>query len=121
VERERLREQRGHAHLGIEGGVQVLEDHLHLGALPAQRGLAEAADLLAAIAHRARGGRLKTQDRATQRGLAAPALPDDAEGLPLRHGQAHAVHRRHVVVRADHAERTAAVEEGLEVADFEER
>ena len=66
---------------GVQRGLRVLEDHLHLAAdrlhLPAT-GLG---DVLAMEADRARGRRQQPHEHADQRRFAAPGLADDPERL----------------------------------------
>lgn len=80
--------------LGIEGGVGVLEDHLHL-ACPGLAGSASGTGRLDGIAVQddaaGRGG-LETGDHAGDRGLARPRLPHHGQRSPGRQGEADVVH-----------------------------
>lgn len=80
--------------LGVEGGVGVLEDHLHL-ACSGLAGSASGAGGLAGLAVQgdtARGRALQAGDHAGDRGLARPRLPHHGQRSSRRQGEADVVH-----------------------------
>ena len=90
VEDEELGQHRADGQAWVERGVRVLEDELDgpvllTGAAGAQQ--------LSAQRYRT-GARAQQPGQATgHRGLPAPRLPDDAQGLALRHGEADILDR----------------------------
>ena len=71
-------------HAGIQGGVRVLEDHLHLLADLLELALGALYDILAVKMYLAGGGREQAHDHAAQRRLAAAGFSHNAQGLALR-------------------------------------
>ena len=82
-----------HRHAGVEGGVGVLEDHLHLAANGLQLTGGQLGDVLAVQNDLARGGVIDADNGAGAAALAAAGLPHQAEGPALAQGEAHIVHR----------------------------
>ena len=80
-------------HPGIEGGVGVLEDHLHLAAPGLELLLGHAGDVLAVQHDLPGGGVVHADDRPGAAGLAAARLAHQAQGLPSADGEGHPVHR----------------------------
>ena len=74
-------------HPGVEGGVGVLEDDLHLPAQFPELGRVQVEDIPALVGHPARRGFNQPQDGQAGCGFAATALADQAQGLALGQGQ----------------------------------
>ena len=73
--------------------MRVLEDHLHLATHRTERFLLQVRDVGPAKTDRALRWLEQSQDGATDRRLAAPALSDESENLPLLQGKRDAVDR----------------------------
>ena len=78
-------------HTGVEGGVGVLEDHLHLGAEPAERIALHVGDVRAVEADGAAGGLIQPENGAGQGGLAAARLAHQTQVFPLEELEGHVV------------------------------
>jgi hypothetical protein len=77
---ERFRDEVEHPHPWVDGGVRVLEDHLDRPRRPVPAaGWRE--QLGTAVDDLARAGRHEADERAGERRLAGPGLPDDIENL----------------------------------------
>ncbi len=95
VHEQRLPQDRPHGHPGIQGGIGVLEDDLHVSAKRLQQLVRCGGDhhllvlliwpgqLLAAEGDLPRGGLDESKDGPTRGGLSAAALAHQAKGLPL--------------------------------------
>ena len=81
---------------GIERRERVLEDHLHPRPQGPQLALGEPRDVAAVEGDPARRWLVETEDRPSDRRLAAAGLSDEADGLAAANRQCHAVHRLHV-------------------------
>src|SRR5262249_31646675 len=93
VDLQRRRDDRPHALAWVQARVRVLEDDLHLLPQRPQLATPELRDRAAAVPDVA-GRRLEqADDRAAERGLAAPRLADEAEGLSLANGERDVVDR----------------------------
>ena len=93
---ERLADDVAHRHAGVERGVGVLEDYLHLAAVGQHVRLyllLRVKDNLAAVYDFARGRLGQAEQGPARRRLAAAGLPDQAECLALLDEEAHVVHR----------------------------
>ena len=87
-----------HGHAGVEGGVGVLEDDLHLLAQLTQLFLVDVGDVLAVEEDLAFGALQQVDHGTAQGGLAAAGLADDAHGGALGNGESHIVHRVELAV-----------------------
>ena len=85
---QRLGQNVDDLHLGMKRGQRVLEHHLHMPPVLAQRLAPQREHIGSVERHLACGGRLHAQQHAHQRGFAAAALPHDAERAPAADGQA---------------------------------
>jgi hypothetical protein len=93
VNRQGLRDNRPHAHSGIQRRKRILKDHLHLPPLYPQRFAAQPQQVLPIECDLA-GIRLnQSQQHARQCRLAATALPDNRKRFPGRNRKTDAVHR----------------------------
>src|SRR5712691_2128716 len=104
---------------GIERGIAVLEDHLHLSSQVAHVHVAGRPDSPAREGDGAGIGRQQLDEKARRRRLAAARFADDAEGLAAAHAE------RDIVDRLDGCDRAleqpaAHREVALEVAHFEQ-
>ena len=106
VDHERLGERRPHRLARIQRGVRVLEHELHATTQGTKTRTLEPGDVVVAEPDRAAVARLQPGDAASERGLAASRLADEAERLPALDRQAHVRDRLHDVARA--AEQPAA-------------
>lgn len=77
----------------IQGGVGVLEDHLHFRAQPAQPLAVESPQFPAAVVDGAARGGEQTQEKLAGGRFSATGLPDQPEGLPLLETQGNTVDR----------------------------
>ena len=68
-------------HARVQGGLGVLEDHLHLAVQNACLLALRPVDVLAVEEHLARRGLVEPHQDPSRRGLAAPRLPHEAKGL----------------------------------------
>ena len=84
-----------HGHAGIQGSVRVLENHLHLAAVGQQLLLGKSGDVLAVQDDGAGSRVINADHRAGAAALAAAALADQSEGLPLSDRKADVIHRMH--------------------------
>jgi hypothetical protein len=85
---------------GVERGVGVLEDHLDLAPYRAHLARPHMGDVVSVDHDLAAGRLVEPGQQAPGGGLAAPRFADQAEGLPLGHGQVDSVHgadRAHLV------------------------
>ena len=87
-----LRNGGGHHGQGIEGGVGVLKNHLHVLAVMQVFLPAKLPDVPALIQDLPRVGLVELHDGAAQGGFAAAAFSHQAQGFPLPQGQADTVH-----------------------------
>ena len=78
-------------HTGVERGIGVLEDHLHLGAEPAERIALHVGDVRAVEADGAAGGLIQPENGAGQGGLAAARLAHQTQVFPLEELEGHVV------------------------------
>ena len=92
---EPLADNLAHDHARIEGGIGILEDHLHPARESPRLGSVETGGILAVEDHLAAGRRIDALDRAAKRRLAAAGLADEAEGLSPLDGEIDAVDRLH--------------------------
>ena len=92
VHRERLTHLVGRRHARVERLVRVLEHHLHA---PSQRSQVLPLQGLAVCQYLAPGRALQSEQRASQRRLAAARFPDDAEHLPALPAQVDPVQCPH--------------------------
>ena len=83
VDLQGLADDGGHGVAGIDGGVGVLEDHLHAGAEGFQLPGGGCRHLGAVVDDGAGGGFVEADEEAARRGLAAARLADHAEGFSL--------------------------------------
>ena len=81
-----------HRHAGVEGGVGVLEDDLHLLAQGVELLRGDVGNVLTVEIDLAVGGVQKTQHHAAQRAFTAAGLAYHAQGLALRDGEGHVIH-----------------------------
>ena len=93
---ERLGDQVHHRHAGVQGGVRVLEDHLHVAARLHDLAALEPSQVdhlsVAAPEQDAARGRVESaQYQAPGGGLAAAALPDQPQGVARVEAEADAV------------------------------
>ena len=93
VDHQRLRQRRRDGLARIQGGVGVLEHHLHLAPQGLARG--RVGGITAVDAQRAGARRLDQRQRPRQRGLAAAGLAHHRQGLARRQFEADAVQRAH--------------------------
>ena len=105
VELERIADDLADALPGIERGVGVLKDHLHVAPQRPQGPLGELGELDALELDRPGSWLEELKDRAGERRLAASGLADEAERLALGDGERDPVHRLHCADLAidDHA------------------
>src|SRR5207244_8403137 len=87
VDLERCGDDRPDALAWVQARVRILEDDLHLLAQRPQRAAPELADRPAAKLDFPRGRFEEADDRPAERGLPAPRLAHEPEGLPFAHGQ----------------------------------
>ena len=85
-----------HGLAGVEAAEGILEDHLHVPALPSQRLALELEYVHTIEVHLARGRLLQVEHRAPERRFTAPGLPDEPVGLSPVDGHVHAVDRADV-------------------------
>jgi len=83
---------RAHPHSGVQGGIGVLKDHLHLAPEPSHGLLGQMSDFPAVEIDRACRGFDEAQQCPSQGGLAATALPYQAQGLALPDREIDPVH-----------------------------
>ena len=95
VQPDRLPDDVADVHARIERREGILEDDLHLAAQPAHVGWPEIHDGSAFIADIARRRLDQSQERAAERGLAAPGFAHDGECLAALHRNRDAVDRSH--------------------------
>ncbi len=97
MDQQRLPDNVPHGHPGVEGGIGVLEDDLHLTAkllqLPSPQG--GHIDLIAVPLEEdlAPSWLNQPEDRAAASRLAAAGLPDQPQGLPLFDIEAYVINR----------------------------
>ena len=89
VDVQRLADQLGHRHAGVEAGVGVLEHQLHVPPQPAQLLAADLGDVLAPEVDAAPGHLDPAQDGPAGGGLAGARLADQAQGLAGGDPEAH--------------------------------
>ena len=95
VDGQRLADHLLHRHARIQGGIRVLEDHLHLAPQRPQV-LGIGAGHVPALEQDLTPGRLQqAQQQAPDGGLAGAALPDQSHALAAAQGEAHPVDRVH--------------------------
>ena len=100
VDVERLADEVSDLTPRVQGRVRVLVDDLGLAPeLPQARPL-EAGQVRPVEEHPARRGLLQAQQHPAQGGLAAAALPHQAEDLARRHAEGHVLHRQHEALAA---------------------
>src|SRR3989442_8652387 len=92
VAAQRLLHDAADAEPRVQRGGRVLEDHLEIAALAAQRLVAERGEVHVAEAHAAGGGFDEAEDESGDGGLAAGGFPDEAEGLARLDAEGDAVH-----------------------------
>ena len=93
VDEHGLCDQLPDGHTGIQAGVWILEDHLHLRAHMVHLGLIHGHEVPALVKDLAGRRLLQAQHGAAQGGLAAAGLTHHAQGLALFDLQVDAVHR----------------------------
>ena len=102
VDVERLGDDLAHRLAGVEGGVGILEDHRHLSPL-APHVTGRQLPQVPTLEQDPAGGRLdQANDGPSQRGLAAPGLADQTQGLAGPDREVDAVHGVYVGDRALH-------------------
>ena len=104
----------------VERRVRILEDHLHPAPQRAELALAQVGDVDAVEDDLARGRVVEAQQRAPDRGLAAPGLSDEPEGLAALDVDRDAVDRLHVADVAVEHDPAADREPDLQVLDVDE-
>ena len=88
---QRLADDIGDGHAGVQRGIGILEDH---GGLSAEfTDIRFRADRLSLKADFAAGRFIQVQERTSDRGLAAAGLPHQAKGLSAADVEGHIVHR----------------------------
>ena len=87
---QRLGDDVGDSHAGIQRGIGVLENHC--GLLPVVQNVLLGFDLLAVEEDLAGGGLIQVQERAANGGFAAAGLAHQAQGLPPVDGEGNIVH-----------------------------
>ena len=87
-----------HGHPRVQGGIRVLEDHLHPPAIGQLLGPRAHAKGLAVDPDFACRGLDQADQHAAERGLAATALGDQAQGLAMGELERHAVYRDHLLL-----------------------
>jgi len=93
MHQDRFANDFAHRHAGVEAGIGVLEDHLHLAAHQAQF-FAFGLDQVAAFKnHTARGGAVKLQNGASSSGLAAARFANQAQSFAFVDLKRNAIHR----------------------------
>src|SRR5260221_2885454 len=97
---ERLAYDISRRHARIERRIRILKDHLHSAPMPPQFGFAQVRDVMAVELDNASCRLKQPQHGACDRRFAAPALPDQPQGLAFAHLEAHAVDRVDVPDRA---------------------
>jgi hypothetical protein len=106
VDAKRLGQRVEDAHLRVQGGVGILEDHLEARARRPQRLALEVGDVAALEEDAPVRDRLRADQRPAERGLAAAALADERQRLALRDGEvdgADGLHRRRRPARQESA------------------
>ena len=93
VQKQGLSNQGGDVHAGVQRGVGVLKDHLHLGPQFEELALTDLGDFLAVKPDFAAGGLLQAEHCFAQSGFAAARLTHDADGLACMDGEVHIVYR----------------------------
>ena len=93
---QRLADDAADGHAGVQRGVRVLEDYLHVAPHGEHPLSVVAEDVLALEEYLALGGLQQPQHEPRQRALAATRLPNEAKGLAAPDGQVHAVDGLHV-------------------------
>ena len=129
VDHQRVADRLLDGHRRVERGVRVLEDHLEVGAQPAQLGAAHLGDASLAAVLRVVGDpavrrRHQPEQRAAERGLAAAGLADQAEHLAALEGDGDAVDGLDAArLQAQHPRQGAALELEVdgEILDVEDR
>ena len=96
VHDERLADDVADRHAGVERGVRILEDDLHLPPHPAHLLATDLGQLDTLEAHRARGRLEELEDAVAGRRLARAGLADEPERLARSDVEADAVDRLHV-------------------------
>ncbi len=81
------------SHPWIERAVRILEDDLQLSPGLPQLGSAERQEIAPLEGDGTAGGLQQAEDRATDRGLAAPRLPDEPKRLSRADSERDAIHR----------------------------
>src|SRR5581483_5848208 len=100
---DRLRDDLADGHAGIERGVGILEDHLHLLAHADHRLAVEPGEVHALEADLAGRRLVETQHQAAERGFAAARLADQPQRLAGLDVDGHVVDRAHLAWRAQEA------------------
>jgi hypothetical protein len=88
-----------HAHARVQGGQRILEHDLDLTAVGAQLRRRQGEQVHAVEPDPPRLGIDQAQQRAADRGLAAPRLAHQGQGAPRRDLEVDAVDRTHVALR----------------------
>ena len=120
VNAERLADDLPGGHARVERAVGVLEHHLHFFAEFAHPLAAHGGEFFAPEADGAGRGLVEPQDAASQRGLAATGLADEAERLSLADAEGNAVHRLHVADGLTQNDAGGDGEVHPQVGDFED-
>src|SRR5205085_4020379 len=119
VDVQRLADNLAGGHPRIQRTVGILKNHLEFPAPSAQRGAVQGGEVLALEENPARGRCDQTNDRASQRGLAATTFADQADSFARLDEEADVVHGPHEVFGP--AEDTVLHGEAdPKVADFEQ-
>ena len=90
---QRLLQKLAHRHAGIQGGIGVLKDQLHVPPLEAHFLLVQGAQVLALEENAALLGLDQTENGAARGGLAATGFTHQTEGLLLPDGEGDILHR----------------------------
>ena len=89
---QRLADDAGHGHAGVQRRVGILEDHLHAAAVGQHLLFIKGCDVRAVQQNLARRGLVQAHDGAADGGLSAAGLAHQAEGLARIEVEADVVH-----------------------------
>jgi len=99
---QRLTDNLADGEAGVQRPERILKNHLHLATQGAELAFRKREDFAAIEFHEAGGRWDQLQDRAADRGLAAPAFADEADGFSGFDGERDIVHRADVPDLAAH-------------------
>ena len=97
VGQQRLRDNIPHRHSGVEGGVGILKNHLHLFPERLQLPLFHVGNILAVQENLSLRGIINSDNGSGAAGLAAARFSHQTQGFSLLQGKAHVVHRVHLL------------------------